>query len=120
MSTGKIEHIVWNSRLIKINVIRKEDLDPKGMPITVYRIDTQSGTLPIKFNSVTFHQGSITVFNFTGEIFAGKGSLLKLIIEKVPNGVINAQITVVSELDQNDSLMMEENKSLGRIKLGGS
>jgi hypothetical protein len=113
MPTGKIERIIWNSRLIRINVIRKDEVDPKGMPFRSYSVETGSGKLPLNFNSVSFHQGSITVFNFTGEVFAGRGSLLELIIEQVPNGIINGQITVISELDQNDSLMMEENKNMG-------
>jgi len=46
-------------------------------------------------NNVTFTQNTITVFNFTGKIFAGKSTQLNLKIYEQDNGVVRGEITVI-------------------------
>jgi hypothetical protein len=55
--------------------------------------------LPVEISNVKFTQNHVTVFDFTGTIYCGRGSgsLLTMRVYEYPNGVIQAEIDVVPE-----------------------
>ena len=50
--------------------------------------------MPIKVSSVKFENESMTIFDVTGDLFAGRGKEIEINIRASPNKVITAEISV--------------------------
>jgi len=94
--TAKIEQITWGDHFTNISVHDRE-FPENGIPWKRYLVTFGDTIFPTKFNSIQLKSEGITVFTFTGNIFAGKGKKLKFDIIKISNGVVNGEITVMEE-----------------------
>jgi len=95
MST-KIEQITWGDQFTNISVHGRE-FPENGIPWKRYLVTIGDNKLPMKFNGIQLRSEGMTVFTFTGNIFVGKGKALKFDIIKIPNGVMNGEISIVED-----------------------
>ena len=59
------------------------------------RIGTDQKFFLIKFNNVTYHHDSVTVFDFLGTAYSGRNNQFNLKIYELPNGTVNAEVYVI-------------------------
>ena len=94
--SAKIERILWGEHFTNIGVHSKEVLE-NGIPWKRYLVSFGENKFPMKFNSVQVNFNEMTVFTLTGNIFVGKGKVMKFEIIKIPNGVVNGEITIMED-----------------------
>jgi len=89
----KMNKVVFGNDYTNITVIQKNILF-NGIPRTVYNVKLGDNVFPGFFDNISFHDNEITVFTFTGSVYAGADKKLSFEIEKYPNGVVRANIRV--------------------------
>lgn len=94
--SAKIEQITWGTNFSNISVHGRE-FPENGIPWVKYLVTIGDNKLPIKFNSIQLKSEGMTTFSFTGNIFVGKEKALKFDIIRVPNGVVNGEITITED-----------------------
>jgi|WetSurMetagenome_2_1015567.scaffolds.fasta_scaffold136999_4 hypothetical protein len=92
----KIEQITWGTGFSNISVHGRE-FPENGIPWTKYLVTFGDTKFPMKFNNIRLNFNEMTVFTFTGNIFVGKGKVMKFDIIRVPNGVVNGEITITED-----------------------
>jgi hypothetical protein len=85
--------VVWEGNYTNLRVVRLET--PMFPKYNIWLHGDKETELPGSLDNVTFTQNTVTVFDFTGNIFAGGDSKLNLKIYEQDNGVVRGEIRLV-------------------------
>lgn len=87
---------VWEGDYTNLRIVVREKIE-RGFPRKYYKVwlyGNMESELPGEMDNVTLLHDGITVFDFTGNIFAGGNKKLNLKIYRQDNGVVRAEIQV--------------------------
>jgi len=87
---------IFSGTYTHIVVLPRNGTTDNNFPYTWYLIKINGETeIPKQISNITFTQGSVTAFDFTGSLFVGGDHKAELTIYEYPNGVVQGEITVI-------------------------